>query len=88
MTRAFVLPLLLVSAAALGACASDTPSASHGAGTPAAKSPCGACTAGKAGESVWCAECGHGFVGGKKVACAGCYAAKTGGPACPSCAAK
>lgn len=48
-----------------------------------------ACDAGKGGESVWCADCTKGYVGGEAVTkCEGCFAAKTGGPECEACAAK
>ena len=49
---------------------------------------CPACAKGAQGEAVWCEKCAQGFVGGEKVACKGCYAAKTGGPPCEACAAK
>ena len=43
------------------------------------------CGKGKAGESAWCDSCGVGYVDGAKVACKGCYDAKTGGTACGGC---
>lgn len=46
---------------------------------------CPMCAKGMAGESVWCDHCNAGFVHGEKVACKGCFAAKTGGPPCPKC---
>ncbi len=49
---------------------------------------CAACAKGKAGEAVWCGSCKAGYVDGNKVACHGCFLAKTGGPACKACAAK
>ena len=49
---------------------------------------CAACAKGKAGKAVWCDSCKAGYVDGKKVACKGCFVAKTGGPACKVCAAK
>ena len=61
-------------------------STSGGAAAPATE--CAACAKGAKGESVWCDACAQGFVAGEKVTCKGCYAAKTGGPACATCAAK
>ena len=49
---------------------------------------CKACAKGKAGEAAWCDSCKVGYVDAKKVACRGCFLAKTGGPACAACAAK
>ena len=47
-----------------------------------------ACGKGKAGESAWCDSCGVGYVDGAKVACKGCFDAKTSGTACSGCANK
>lgn len=55
---------------------------------PPAKAACETCAKGKAGETVWCEGCGAGYVGGEKTGCESCFAAKKGGPACPTCAAK
>jgi hypothetical protein len=53
-----------------------------------AKTACAACQQGKSGKTVWCAKCDVGYVDGKKTACKGCFAQKTGGPACPVCSKK
>ena len=44
------------------------------------------CDQGKAGESIWCEDCSVGYVAREKITCQGCFTAKTGGPACPTCA--
>lgn len=49
---------------------------------------CAGCEKMKASGQGWCDHCNKGMVAGKPVSCKGCYVAKTGGPACPSCAAK
>ena len=46
------------------------------------------CGKGNTGENAWCGSCGVGYVDGAKVACKGCYDAKTGGAACGGCANK
>jgi len=46
---------------------------------------CAECAKGKAGEAVFCEECSKGYVDGAEATeCKGCFAAKTGGPACPT----
>jgi len=47
-----------------------------------------ACEKGKAGEAVWCTAHRVGYFEKQQVACEGCLAEKTGGPACATCAAK
>lgn len=74
-----------VLAAGLGACASHK---GHDHGAHSGEHMCEACAAGKSGESTWCEKCDVGFVEGEKVKCAGCYAAKTGGPECEACSSK
>ena len=54
----------------------------------ATASGCQACAKGKAGEAAWCESCKAGYVDSQKVACKGCFLAKTGGPACVNCAPK
>lgn len=82
--------LTVVSAAALsvGACACPKDHTGHMQASGAHAMACPMCSKGQAGETVWCDHCKAGFVGGEKVSCAGCYAAKTGGPACPMCSKK
>ena len=46
------------------------------------------CDQGKAGESIWCDDCSVGYVAKEKIACEGCFAAKTGGPDCPTCSSE
>lgn len=74
------LVILVCALFFLGACGSATPEAHSGHEAQACS-----CAKGKAGESVWCDACGHGYVEGKKVACKGCYDAKSGGEACTDC---
>ncbi len=79
--------------ASLTACSAETGDGGAAPAEPAGETPtapadeegaCEACAKGKAGEDVFCAECKAGYVGGDNVtACAGCFAAKTGGPDCP-----
>jgi hypothetical protein len=76
-----------VLAMGMGACASHKGHSDH-AGEHAGESACADCARGKAGEAVWCADCSAGFVDGEKVKCEGCFAAKTGGPACEACGSK
>ena len=47
-----------------------------------------ACEQGKAGETLWCAPCGTGYVDGRETSCRGCYDAMQGGSACEACAKK
>ena len=86
MRIVLTLCVALVAGAALGACSCPPKTGSSTAAAPAVQ--CAMCERGMKGESVWCDHCGHGFVAGAKVACKGCYAAKTGGPPCEACAAK
>ena len=72
--------LLLFAVAVIAGCASDSKSVS--ANAPAG---CEACQIGKDGGTARCDACGVGYVDGKKTKCMGCYAAKTGGPACAAC---
>lgn len=45
------------------------------------------CADGQEGSDIWCADCGVGYIGGKKAtACNGCFSAAIGGPACSDCA--
>lgn len=69
-------------AACCGGCAG-----SKAAAETTEKAAC-SCKDGKAGGSTWCEACGVGYVKGEKAACKGCYAAKTGGDACTSCASE
>ena len=70
-----------------GACGAR-PCGSKACALKATSTACPACAKGKAGEAVWCDSCKVGYVDGKKIACKGCFVAKTGGPACEVCAAK
>lgn len=73
-----------------GACAgkSCAKTCTKACSSKAAATGCQACAKGKAGEAAWCDSCKVGYVDSKKVACKGCFLAKTGGPACAHCAAK
>ena len=80
-----------VLAFTLGACTAETESGDTPEGdTPADTETGCACDSGKAGEDVWCADCGHGFMGGEKVTdCKGCFDVKKGDATeCADCAAK
>ena len=92
MTFSKIGSVALVGCLALGmaACAGTSGEkhghAMHEAGDHDGKMACEMCAKGKAGETVWCAKCAKGFVGGESTKCEGCYAAKQGGPACEACA--
>jgi hypothetical protein len=58
----------------------DAPAADTDTGTEAA---C-ACDKGKAGETVWCGDCGKGYVDGKEKACEGCVTGAIAGTPCPT----
>jgi hypothetical protein len=87
MRSFLVVAALSAAVVCLGACACPKAS-SGGSASGAAATACPMCAKGMAGETVWCEHCKAGFVGGEKVSCAGCYAAKTGGPPCPKCSGK
>lgn len=84
--KATLTTLALFTALAAGACGSAR--GSGAAAGDSAKTGCAMCARGQSGEAVWCEHCKAGFVGGEKVRCAGCFAAKTGGAACPHCTAR
>ncbi|HIA28213.1 MAG TPA: hypothetical protein EYN79_08910 [Planctomycetes bacterium] len=77
-----IIAILAVVALALPACSGFS---SVTSGDAAEDAVC-VCADGKAGTDVWCADCGVGYVGGKKAtSCKGCFSAKTGGDACTAC---
>jgi len=45
---------------------------------PPAQAAVCTCDQGRAGESVWCEACGHGWVDGKQVTCKTCFEGRTG----------
>ena len=62
--------------------------AQSGGSTSTADSDCTGCTQMMAKGEGWCTSCNKGIFAGKTVKCKGCFKAKTGGPACASCAKK
>jgi hypothetical protein len=72
-----VAVLAIVGVVLLSGCSS---SGGH-SGLPA----CAKCEVVKTAGTGWCDTCKKGLVNGQEITCPGCYAAKTGGPACPIC---
>ena len=85
------LLLLGVAGLVLGGCCgcgdSDKADCCGTCKDPAA-SGCSGCAKMKETGNGWCDGCNKGMLGGKKVACKGCYSQRTGGPVCGACAGK
>ena len=82
---ALILAVVAIAAFALPSCSHFS---SVHSGDASSDAGC-VCADGKAGTDVWCADCGVGYVGGKKATgCKGCFTAKTGGADCKACAKK
>jgi hypothetical protein len=84
----FILSITLLFAAIVGCGESSTEKTSSPDSPAKSADACATCEKGKTGESVWCDSCKAGYVKGEKVTCQGCFTAKSGGPACPTCSAK
>lgn len=77
--------VIIVLAAAFAGCGASEQSAATPAKITTEQAVC-SCEKGKQGETVWCASCDKGYIGGEATGCQGCVnTALGGGGACESC---